>query len=498
MKHFSILACVAVLAVASPGLAQAQVDGPAVARLGTVEFQPCTLKAQGLPMTVAARCADLRVPEDHAQPGGRMLDIPVAWIPSSGRRAAADPVLLLAGGPGQSALDVFASVEPAFRDLQRERDVILVDQRGTGRANTLACPQTMRDPRWNSTEIVGADTAREMTRACLAEIRDADPRLYTTSDYIADLEFARKALGIGQFNLVGVSYGTRVALEYLRRHPSSLRSVVLDSVVPPTLILGTDHARNLDAAIDRQFAQCAADKVCSERFGQPRAKLDALLERLRAQPVEVTYMDPLSGERRTDRLTAEAVASVVRLHAYAPQQFAMVPMLLAEAAQGRYEVLMSQARMIEQMLGDSISVGLSLSVSCAEDAPLLKVDPADEGTVLGTAFVEFVRAQCEVWPRGRMPADFHAPVESSHPVLILSGEFDPVTPRRYGDEVARSLPRSRHLVLRGQGHSVMRVGCVPRLMAEFVARADATGLDAGCLDQLTYVPPFTGPYGWEP
>jgi pimeloyl-ACP methyl ester carboxylesterase len=315
MKHFSILACVAVLAVASPGLAQAQVDGPAVARLGTVEFQPCTLKAQGLPMTVAARCANLRVPEDHAQPGGRMLDIPVAWIPSSGRRAAADPVLLLAGGPGQSALDVFASVEPAFRDLQRERDVILVDQRGTGRANTLACPQTMRDPRWNSTEIVGADTAREMTRACLAEIRDADPRLYTTSDYIADLEFARKALGIGQFNLVGVSYGTRVALEYLRRHPSSLRSVVLDSVVPPTLILGTDHARNLDAAIDRQFAQCAADKVCSERFGQPRAKLDALLERLRAQPVEVTYMDPLSGERRTDRLTAEAVASVVRLHA---------------------------------------------------------------------------------------------------------------------------------------------------------------------------------------
>jgi pimeloyl-ACP methyl ester carboxylesterase len=498
MKHFTVVACAVVLAAACPWPAQAQADAMAVARLGTVAFQPCTLAAEGLPMTVAARCATLRVPEDHSRPRGRQIDLPIAWVASSARRAAPDPVLLLAGGPGQSALDSFPAVESGFRELLRQRDVILVDQRGTGRASTLACPQTMKDPRWDSTEIVGADTARDMTRACLAEIKDADPSLYTTGDYIADLELARKALGIGQFNLVGVSYGTRVALEYLRRHPSSIRSVVLDSVVPPTLILGADHARNLDAAIDRQFEQCAADKACSERFGAPREKLDALLARLRAQPAEVSYLDPLSGERRSGKLTAEAVASVVRLHAYAPQQFALVPMLIAEAAQGHYEVLMSQARMIEQMLGESISAGLSLSVSCAEDAPLLEVDPADEGTVLGTAFVEFVRAQCEVWPRGRMPADFHTPVESSHPVLLLSGEFDPVTPRRYGDEVARTLPRSRHLVLRGQGHSVMRIGCVPRLMADFVERADAQGLDAQCLDQLTYVPPFTGPYGWEP
>jgi pimeloyl-ACP methyl ester carboxylesterase len=498
MKHLSVIACAVVLAAAGPLPARAQGGTPAVARLGTVAFHPCTLAAAGLPFTVTARCATLRVPEDHSRPGGRQLDLPVAWIPSSARRAAPDPVLLLAGGPGQSALDSFPAVEAGFRDLLRQRDVILVDQRGTGRASTLACPQTMRDPRWNGTEIVSAGAAREMTRACLAEIKDADPRLYTTSDYVADLELARKALAVEQFNLVGVSYGTRVALEYLRRHPASIRSVVLDSVVPPTLILGADHARNLDAAIDRQFEQCAADKVCSERFGAPREKLDALLARLRAQPVEVSYLDPLSGERRTDRLTAEAVASVVRLHAYAPQQFALVPMLIAEATQGRYEVLMSQARMIEQMLGESISAGLSLSVSCAEDAPQLQADPADEGTLLGTAFVDFVRAQCEVWPRGRMPVDFHAPVESSHPVLLLSGEFDPVTPQRYGDEVARSLPRSRHLVLRGQGHSVMSVGCVPRLMADFVARADARDLDAACLDQLTYVPPFTGPYGWEP
>jgi pimeloyl-ACP methyl ester carboxylesterase len=498
MKQLSVLACLAAFTTACwPGLAHPDA-APVKMTFGSLAFEPCTLAQEAMAMTVAARCATLRVPEDRSQPGGRQLGIPIAWVPSSAKRAAPDPVFMLAGGPGQSALDAFPAVAPAFRDVLRQRDVILVDQRGTGRASTLACPKTLEDERWQSTIVVDPASAREMTQACLAEIKGADPRLYTTNDYVADLEAARTALGVAQVNLVGVSYGTRVALEYLRRHPAQIRTVVLDSVVPPTLILGAEHARNLDAAIDRQFALCAADKVCHERFGSPREKLDALLARLRAKPVEVSYLDPLTNERRTDTLTAESVSSVVRLHAYAPQQFAMVPMLLASAAEGRYEVMMSQARMIEEMLGDMISVGLQLSVSCAEDAPWLRADPADNDTLLGTSFVEFVRAQCEIWPRGSVPKDFHEPVKASNPVLLLSGEFDPVTPQRYGAEVARTLPNSRHLVLRGQGHSVMQIGCTPRLVSDFIERAEAQGLDASCLDQLTYVPPFTGPYGWEP
>lgn len=498
MKQFSALACLAAITAACWPVAAHAGSALATVAFGTLAFEPCTLAQEGMAATVAARCATLRVHEDRSKPGGRQLEIPVAWIPSSAKRAAADPVFMLAGGPGQSALDAFPAVASAFRDVLRQRDVILVDQRGTGRASTLACPKTLEDERWQTTEVVDPASAREMTQACLAEITAADPRHYTTNDYIGDLEAARTALGVTKVNLVGVSYGTRVALEYLRRHPDRVRTVVLDSVVPPTLILGAEHARNLDAAIDRQFALCAADKVCHERFGSPREKLDELLARLRAQPVEVSFLDPLTNERRTDTLTADAVSAVVRLHSYAPPQFAMVPMLLAAAAEGRYDVMMSQARMIEQMLGDMISVGLQLSVSCAEDVPWLRADPADKDTMLGTSFVDFMRAQCEIWPRGSMPGDFHEPVRASNPVLLLSGEFDPVTPPRYGEEVARTLPNSRHLVLRGQGHGVMRIGCAPRLAGEFIERADAKGLDASCLDQLTYVPPFTGSYGWEP
>jgi len=320
----------------------------------------------------------------------------------------------------------------------------------------------------------------------------------TTSDYVADLETVRMALRIPQYNLVGISYGTRVALEYLRRYPAQTRSVVLDSVVPPELILGAEHARNLETVIDAQFARCDADAVCHERFGSPRARLDALLTRLRAQPERVAYLDPLTGERHEDTLTATDVASVVRLYAYAPQLFGMLPMTLAAAASGQYETLMTHSRMIEQLLGEQISMALQLSVSCAEDVPWLRADPRDKDTLLGAAFVDLLLAQCAVWPQGRVPRDFHTPVRATQPVLLLSGELDPVTPPRYGATVQRSLPNSRHFTLRGQGHSVLLAGCTPQLLSKFIESADARGLDGSCLERLIESPPFAGTYGWEP
>jgi pimeloyl-ACP methyl ester carboxylesterase len=465
---------------------------------GQLQFVPCTLSTPGRSITVAARCTRLEVPEDRSRPQGRRIELAIAWVPSTSRSPADDPVFMLAGGPGQSALEAFPIVADAFRDIQRQRHVVLVDQRGTGGSHPLDCPATMDKAMGELVQAADAATARAMARTCLAELRDADPRHYTTNDYVADLEAVRGALGAGQVDLVGVSYGTRVALEYLRRHPERVRAAVLDSVVPPTLILGAEHARNLDDAVDAQFARCARDADCRARFGSPRARLDALLARLRQQPQRVSYRDPVTNEPREDTLTAESVAGVVRLHAYAPQLFAMMPMLLDAAEHGRYDALMAQARMIEQLVGEQISVPLQLSVTCAEDAPWLGANAADAGTLMGSAFVDFVRAQCSVWPRGRAPADFHEPVEANRPVLVLSGEFDPVTPPRYGETVAAMLPDARHLVLRGQGHSVMGISCAPRLVADFFARPEPARLDAKCLDSLGYTPPFAGAYGWDP
>jgi pimeloyl-ACP methyl ester carboxylesterase len=402
---------------------------------------------------------------------------------------------MLAGGPGQSAREAFPSVAGSFRELLRERDVVLVDQRGTGGSNPIDCRTPGEAAATEATD--DPEAARRFAAECLAGL-DADPRFYTTSDAVLDLEAVRAAIGAEQVNLVGISYGTRVALEYLRREPGRVRTAVLDGVVPPELALGSEHARNLESALDAHFALCEADADCRRQFGSPRELLDALLAGLREAPQRVRYRDPLTDETREDDLTTTAVAGIVRLYAYAPQLAAMLPRSLAEAAAGRREVLMAQARMIESLVGEQIALGSQLSVSCAEDADRLRVDPADAGTLMGTAFVAAVLAQCEVWPRGRRPADFNAPVRSDRPVLLLSGELDPVTPPRYGEAVVKHLPNGRHLVARGQGHNVMVAGCLPRLMARFVATADVRGLDAACLEQLAPPPPFLGAYGWGP
>jgi pimeloyl-ACP methyl ester carboxylesterase len=344
---------------------------------------------------------------------------------------------------------------------------------------------------------VDAAAARRLAERCLATL-DADPRFFTTSDAVLDLEAVRVALGAEQVNLVGISYGTRVALEYLRRHPGRTRSVVLDGVVPPELALGAEHARNLDAAIDRQFALCEKDAACRRQYGSPRASLDRLLADLESQPSKVRYRDPLTDETREDLLTRVAVAGVVRMYTYVPLLASMLPRSLAEAAAGRPEVLMAQARMIESLVGEQITQGMQLSVICAEDADRLRVDPADAGTLMGTEFVASILAQCEVWPKGRRPADFTQPVNSDRPVLLLSGELDPVTPPRYGEMVVRHLPNGRHLVGPGQGHNVMVAGCAPRLIGRFVAAANARDLDAACLERLAPPAAVMGAYGWDP
>jgi pimeloyl-ACP methyl ester carboxylesterase len=176
----------------------------------------------------------------------------------------------------------------------------------------------------------------------------------------------------------------------------------------------------------------------------------------------------------------------------------MLPFTLAEARPAGRSDSMAQASMMESLVGEQLDLGLQLAVACTEDAPLLERLPAGGKTLLGEDFVGAMVAQCSVWPRGRMPPDFHAPLVSDVPALLLSGELDPVTPPRYGDEVLAGIAHGRHLVARGQGHNVMVAGCMPRLLGQFVRSADASSLDVRCLDGLAATPPFGGAYGWEP
>jgi pimeloyl-ACP methyl ester carboxylesterase len=472
--------------------------GTAQRKYGAIAFEPCSLTSPVSTESIEAQCARYTVAEDPAQPQGRKIALNIAWLPATDESATdADPVFFLAGGPGQAATEVWPQIDRAFREVRKHRNVILIDQRGTGNSNPLVC----RDSEGRSAVVDAAepetDTAAFAQR-CLAQL-DADPRFYSTTDAVRDLENVRAALGVEQINLVGGSYGTRVAQQYALRHPDHVRTMVLDGVVPNTLVLGSEHARNLDESLALQFARCQQIPACRERFGDDvRGQLRTLMARLAGQPVEVEFRDPTTGALQRETLTSDTVAGLTRMFAYAPHAAALLPLVLNEASQGRYQPLMALAHMIQNQVTEQIMHGMQLSVLCAEDAGELRENPADEDTVLGNGLATLAVEQCKVWPKGARPADFRTPLKSDIPTLLLSGEFDPVTPPRYGEQVLAGLSNGRHLVLKGQGHITAGVGCMPKLLGQFLESADAKALDVKCLDSVDYVPPFTGFNGWEP
>ncbi|MFO1506889.1 MAG: alpha/beta hydrolase [Lysobacterales bacterium] len=457
--------------------------------LGTLHFEACQLPQKHSGATTSAFCAPFAVPENRADPGGRKIALRLALIRSSAVAADRDLIVFLAGGPGQSAIDSWPQIAAAFAPLLKHHHVVLLDQRGTGGSNALDCPGAADEPREGS----GFDPSkvREQTQECLAAVeRHADPRFYTTTDAVADLEAVRQAFGAPKFDLVGVSYGTRMAQQYAMRHPDAVRSIVLDSVAPNTIALGEDFAANLEHALAQHFAACRADKACAGAFGDPYASLLKLRDELRSHPLDYTFHDPVTYAKHTTHLDAYTLAGLVRMFAYTPETAALLPLSIAEGLQGDFAPLAGQSRILSADMTELSDNAMQLSVICSEDADRLVPRPQDADTLLGNTLIDGIKAACEVWPHGTRPADFHAPFKSATPVLILEGEFDPVTPPRYGEEVLKGLANGRLLVAKGQGHNVIGRGCIPKLVGEFVDKLDPKSLDAACVERLGPVPAF--------
>jgi pimeloyl-ACP methyl ester carboxylesterase len=463
--------------------------------LGSLAFAPCELDQAHSAATTQAYCAPFQVPEDWDHPGGRRIDLKLALIKSSASLAERDLVVLLAGGPGQAATETWPRARAGFAPLLQHRNVLLLDQRGTGGSNALTCKRAPDE----DTQAFDLERVRTQTRSCLDTVSThADPRAYTTTFALRDLEAVREALGAPQFDLVGVSYGTRVAQQYARRYPAAVRSIVLDSAVPNEHALGSEFALNLDSALKAQFATCTATPACAKAFGDPWAGLLQLRETLRAKPVEVDYRDPVDNTRKQQRLDPLALAALVRMYAYLPETSALLPLGIAQALAGDYAPIAGQMRMLGSELEDLTDNVMQLSVVCSEDADRIVPRTQDADTLLGTQFVEALQAQCAIWPHGTRPDDFNAPLTGAVPVLILSGEFDPVTPPRYAEQIVRALPNARLLVAKGQGHSVMGRGCFPKLVGRFVESLDAKQLDAGCIADFAAMPAFINFNGAAP
>jgi pimeloyl-ACP methyl ester carboxylesterase len=464
---------------------------PQTWQLGSLTLMPCELGQPNSGLSTAAWCAPFEVPENRDDPHSRKIKLRLAVIRSSAQVASKDMLVMLAGGPGQAATESWPGVAAALQPLTAHRHVLLLDQRGTGGSNPLTCEAESGAVQDDDDLGFHPDKLRAETERCLKQLEGkADPRYYTSTIAVQDLEDVRQALGSPSFNLVGVSYGTRMAQQYAMRHPDAVRSLVLDGVVPNELVLGQDFAPNLDDALKAQFARCTADEACRKRFGDPYQTLYQLRDALRANPHKVSFRDPQTYQSVQRVLSEYSLASVVRMFAYSPLTAALLPLSIDAAAHGDVGPLLGQAKLLSGDLSDTMNGGMQSSVICSEDADLLKVRPEDEHTILGTRMVDTLQAVCSVWPKGTRPDDFHQPLKIDKPVLLLSGQYDPVTPPRYGDAVAQNLPQSRHLVLKGQGHNVINAGCTPLLVKHFIEGLDPHALDAKCLDRLQATPMF--------
>lgn len=454
-----------VVALLSAGAAAAQ---PAL--------QPCRL--QGVEREV--QCGRIEVAENPDAPTGRRIAIHYAVVPALARNKAADPLFVLAGGPGQAASRIAGPLQQVFAQINARRDIVYVDQRGTGQSNPLTCARPQ--PAMSLQESVDSRRAIERLAACVGTLA-ADTRYYATWIAMRDLDAVRAALGATRINLWGASYGTRAALEYLRQFPQHVRSLVLDGVAPADMVLPASFAVDADAALQRLLDACAADAACRNRFPDLHQRIATLLERGAGT---VTVAHPLSGQREVVTLDRAALAGLLRAPLYAPPLAAVLPQALASAAAGDYAPLLALSSSLSNAVEDNLAEAMHFAVICAEDLPRLDAAAIEAArrTRFGSEFIAQYQAACARVPTLPAPAAFYQSPSAAVPVLVLSGGADPATPPRHAEAVVKSLPNARHLVAPHLGHGVTMQGCAPDLITRFVRAAGFSDIDGACLTRL--------------
>ena len=442
-----------------------------------------------------AYCGTLTVFEDRDRRAGRRIDLWIVVLPAV-RPEAPDPLVFLAGGPGQGAAQMARQVRDLFRKVQGGRDIVLVDQRGTGKSHPLNC-RSDANTLGELTESTEASLDR--LKRCLDGYQ-ADVRLYTTNIAMDDLDDVRAHLGYERVNLYGGSYGTRAALVYLRRHGNRVRTMILDGVAPTDMRLPLFTARDAQRALDKLLTDCEADQACRQAFPALAARVRGLLERLEREPPVVRVVHPRTGIAEDVRVNARVVASILFSALYSPVTASIVPTLVDHAERNEFQGLFALG-----LAGDStdenMSVGMQLSVLCSEDAA--RVTPTDvqhatAGMVFGSHLLGNQLKACDLWPRGTVDPSYYEPVVSDVPALVLSGDLDPVTPPNWGEAVVKHLSHGRHITVPGTGHGVIGTSCGLQLIQAFLDAASSVTLETSCVPSIRRPPFFVTPAGPDP
>lgn len=454
------------------------------AALGTAaQAQTQACRIDGVPTEL--QCGSLARPLDPSKPQGPLIDIHYVVVPAMARNKIKDPVLMLAGGPGQSAIQVAPLVLPRLARLNNRRDLVFIDQRGTGRSAPLPCPDDSKLPTAEALDGQAVYRRLEQCREALQKLPHGDLRQYTTTLAMQDFDAVRAALGVERWNLVGASYGTRAALEYQRQFPERVRRSVIDGVAPPDMALPASFSTDGQAALEAVFKSCEQQPACQARYPRLRAEWAGLLQSL---PRSITLTHPLSGEPERFTMSREMLLRAVRQPLYVPAQAAALPAAIHAAHEGRFEGLAGLSGTIGGGKAGKLAMGMHFSVVCAEDLPRLPHSQDAPGKDFGRHDAELYSQACKHWPRGEVPAAFYTLPPSSTPVLVLSGGADPATPPRHGERVAKALgPQALHVVVPEAGHGVTGLGCMGEVLTRFIdAKQDSEALqiDASCATRI--------------
>jgi len=430
-------------------------------------------------------CGTVSAPENYEQPEGKHIGIYYAILPAIQEGAKSDPMLILAGGPGQAATELAPMIARMFEAVRQKRDILLIDQRGTGKSHPLKCDIERPD------ELIRADDEQDLqalSRECQKQYPDTDTTQYHTVNAVKDFERVREHLGIEQLNLYGGSYGTRVGLTYLREAPASVRTATLDAVAPPQVIIGPfgQHGAN---AFEEMLKDCSEQAHCHEKFPDLEQEYYQVMNELEAEDILLETRDPLSFEPLEIKLTPGRFSSIIRVALYHPNTRQLLPYAIHSAAAENYHAILGL--MGGTMSQNSIYLGLMLSVVCGEDLPratpeLFAQDGDNNfiGSRTGDAFVDM----CAGWNSSGVPAYWSDPVVSDKPVLLLSGELDPVTPPEWAEIAHRTLPNSKHLVAPNAGHTIASHTCANTLVAEFIEQGSIENIDGSCLEEQSLKP----------
>jgi len=449
-----------------------------------VMLEPCEVPGARQGVKEKVLCGTHEVFENRSAKIGRKIKLKIVVFPATRPNKASDPLFYIPGGPGSSATEDAPYVAQELAKIRESRDLVFVDQRGTGESNPLNCEFFDAN---DISSYLGFYFPLADVRKCREQLETkADLKLYTTHIAMDDLDEVRAALGYQKINITSGSYGTRATQDYLKRHQNNVRAVVMQGISPTAQSMPRDFPQHTERALNGVVNDCLTNAECRAAFPDLRSEVRQVREKLLRGAVAVDVKHAKTGAVTRVELNRDLAAEAIRYMLYQAGGGSRIPLFIHLAAGGNFTPLAEAAIFYRQQIVATGANGMYLSVTCAEDLPRVKAADAErngKNTFLGDYRTRQQREACTLWPRADIPKSYAEPTRSTVSALILTGQWDPVTPPVYGDAAAKYLPNSLHVVIPQGGHGfggLDGLDCIQNLFATFIDRGTANGLDTSC------------------